>query len=84
MQELYDNGPVTVSFIVYLDVYSYKSGVYHHVFGPQQDGHVVKIIGYRMENGTKYWLAANSWNDSWGATSKFVVGSMNAISSLTW
>lgn len=28
--------------------------------------HAIRLIGYGEENGVKYWLCANSWNDSWG------------------
>lgn len=28
--------------------------------------HAVKMIGWGEENGTKYWLVANSWNEDWG------------------
>ena len=26
----------------------------------------MKLMGYGVENGTKYWLVANSWNTDWG------------------
>lgn len=26
----------------------------------------MKILGWGTENGTSYWLAANSWNKEWG------------------
>lgn len=29
-------------------------------------GHAIKILGWGEENGTPYWLAANSWNTDWG------------------
>lgn len=29
-------------------------------------GHAIKILGWGDENGTPYWLAANSWNTDWG------------------
>ena len=24
------------------------------------------MIGWGVENGTKYWLCVNSWNNEWG------------------
>lgn len=42
------------------------TGVYQHVHGKQLGGHAVKILGYGVENGTPYWLIANSWNTDWG------------------
>ena len=29
-------------------------------------GHAVRIIGWGVENGVKYWLIINSWNSYWG------------------
>lgn len=29
-------------------------------------GHAVKITGWGVEDGTKYWKIANSWNPYWG------------------
>ena len=42
------------------------SGVYHHVTGEELGGHAVKIVGWGVEDGTPYWLIANSWNYDWG------------------
>ncbi len=66
MQELYENGPVEASFTVYEDFVTYKSGVYQHITGSALGGHAIKMIGWGVENGVKYWLCANSWNESWG------------------
>ena len=41
-------------------------GVYQHVTGGMLGGHAIKILGWGEENGTPYWLAANSWNSDWG------------------
>ena len=43
-----------------------STGVYQHVSGAELGGHAVKIIGWGVEDGTKYWLVANSWNNDWG------------------
>lgn len=42
------------------------AGVYQHVSGEQVGGHAIRILGWGVENGTPYWLAANSWNTDWG------------------
>lgn len=42
------------------------TGVYQHVTGEMLGGHAIKILGWGEENGTPYWLAANSWNSDWG------------------
>lgn len=45
-------------------------GVYQHVTGNYIGSHAVKILGWGYENGTAYWLAANSWNVNWGDDGK--------------
>ena len=73
MQELYENGPVEASFTVYEDFVTYKSGVYQHVTGGVLGGHAIKMIGWGVENGEKYWLCVNSWNDEWGDKGLFKI-----------
>jgi len=65
-KEIYQNGPVEAAFTVYEDFVAYKSGVYRHTTGASVGGHAVKILGWGIENGDKYWLVANSWNPHWG------------------
>jgi len=45
---------------------NYDSGIYKHVSGRMEGGHAVKIVGWGVEAGTKYWICANSWNTTWG------------------
>lgn len=71
--ELYKNGPVEGAFTVYSDLLAYKDGVYKHVQGNALGGHAIKIIGWGVENGTKYWLIANSWNTDWGNNGFFKI-----------
>jgi len=66
MQEIHANGPLVIGFTVYEDFPTYKSGVYHHVSGSALGGHAVRVIGWGVEDGAKYWLVANSWNNHWG------------------
>lgn len=46
------------------------AGVYKHTSGSVLGGHAVKILGYGVESGEKYWLVANSWNPDWGDAGK--------------
>jgi len=66
MTELSTNGPFEVAFEVYEDFYSYSSGVYRHTSGGYEGGHAVKVIGYGVDNGEKFWTIANSWDRDWG------------------
>ena len=59
------------AFTVYEDFLTYKSGIYVHKTGDVHGEHAIKIIGYGVENGQKYWLCANSWNDIWGEKGYF-------------
>lgn len=65
--EILRNGPVQASVQIYEDFLNYKSGVYQHVTGKYAGGHAVRIIGWGVENGTDYWLVANSWNANWAS-----------------
>ena len=71
--ELMTNGPIEVAFTVYNDFLTYKSGVYHHTSGSALGGHAVKMIGWGVEDGTPYWLVANSWNEGWGDNGFFKI-----------
>lgn len=64
--EIMTHGPIEVAFTVYNDFLTYKSGVYHHTTGSALGGHAVKMVGWGVEDGTPYWLIANSWNEGWG------------------
>jgi len=72
-RELFENGPVEAAFTVFADFLTYKSGVYKHTAGEQLGGHAIKIMGYGVEGGEKYWLVANSWNTDWGDAGTFKI-----------
>lgn len=73
MTELYNNGPFEVSFDVYSDFPTYKSGVYSHVSGQYLGGHAVKLVGWGSLGGVPYWKIANSWNTDWGMGGFFLI-----------
>ena len=41
-------------------------GVYQYTSGKFAGSHNVKIVGWGTEDGTPYWLVANSWGAGWG------------------
>ena len=61
-----EGGPVETAFTVYSDFEDYAGGIYQRTTGKPAGGHAVKIVGWGVENGTKYWKVANSWNPYWG------------------
>ena len=73
MAEIMTYGPVEGAFTVYADFEAYTSGVYQHTYGRYLGGHAIRIIGWGVENGQKYWLVANSWNESWGENGYFKI-----------
>jgi cathepsin B len=73
MSEIFKNGPVEACFEVYEDFLHYKSGVYQHTTGSDLGGHCVKMLGWGVENGTPYWLCANSWTTYWGNKGYFKI-----------
>ncbi|XP_069106851.1 cathepsin B-like [Argopecten irradians] len=71
--EIYNNGPVEGAFTVYSDFPTYKSGVYQHTTGSALGGHAIRILGWGVEDGTDFWLVANSWNSDWGENGFFKI-----------
>jgi len=73
MTEIYLYGPVAAHFTIYADYYEYSSGVYNHAYGGKVDSHIVKMIGWGVESGLKYWLIHNSWGKSHGEDGFFKI-----------
>ncbi|KAJ3625038.1 hypothetical protein MTP99_018611 [Tenebrio molitor] len=64
--EIFKYGPVSATFYLWKDLFYYAKGVYAPVKGPKFGLHSVKILGWGTEDGTPYWLVANSWGRHWG------------------
>jgi len=70
-QAIMEGGPVETAFTVYADFANYTSGIYKHASGSPLGGHAVRIVGFGVEDGEKYWKVANSWNPYWGEKGYF-------------
>ena len=47
------------------------TGVYQHHSDESLGGHAIRLLGWGVDNGTPYWLLANSWNTDWGENGYF-------------
>ena len=47
---------------------NYKGGIINETkpLTPEDIDHAISVVGYGVENGTKYWLIRNSWGSYWG------------------
>jgi len=64
-------GPVEAAFSVYSDFEHYAGGIYHATSSESLGGHAIKLVGWGVEDGVKYWKVANSWNPYWGEKGYF-------------
>ncbi|XP_025405755.1 cathepsin B-like cysteine proteinase 3 [Sipha flava] len=73
-QEIATYGPVTAFMYVYENFLSYKRGVYKSTAGRMVGYQYVKLIGWGVDEvDGEYWLAMNSWNNSWGECGFFKI-----------
>lgn len=66
IEQLESGGTVILTFDLYEDFFTYKSGVYEYTVGEQLDVHSVRVIGYGIQDDVPYWLCANTWGIEWG------------------
>jgi len=73
MQEIYQRGPVSAGIAVPDALENYTGGIYEDKTGDMQIVHAVSIVGFGVENGTKFWTVRNSWGSHWGEDGFFRV-----------
>jgi len=72
LKEAVSIGPVSVAIDADTRYFqSYSSGILDLSDCNTNLDHGVLIVGYGVENDTKYWLLKNSWGDSWGEKGYF-------------
>ena len=67
-QAILQRGSIMTELDMYQDFLYYSSGVYQHSANLRQPiaKFVVRIIGWGVENGVKYWIVPNIWGKTWG------------------
>jgi cathepsin X len=73
MQEIAQRGPIACDIAVPEALEEYTGGIYCDDTGDMDVVHVVSVVGYGVEDGSKYWLVRNSWGTQWGEEGFFRV-----------
>jgi len=66
VQEIYQRGPISCGVAVPESLEEYTEGIYEDKTGDVNLVHDISVVGYGVDNGTKYWLMRNSWGHHWG------------------
>jgi cathepsin B len=66
-------GTLSAFLEIHEDFYAYSSGVYQVSFPNLLGYHAVRVIGWGVENGVRYWLCVNSWGEYWGDRGNFKI-----------
>lgn len=66
MQEIYQRGPISCGIAVTDEFLNYTGGIFEDKTNATDIDHDISIVGYGVENGTKYWIMRNSWGTYWG------------------
>lgn len=73
MQEIYQRGPIACGIAVPDALENYTGGIYNDTTGDMDIVHDISVVGYGVEDGTKYWVVRNSWGSHWGELGFFRV-----------
>lgn len=74
MSEIFQRGPIACEICSTAEFrYNYTGGIFVDTTGVTCDNHIVSIVGWGEENGTKYWWGRNSWGTYWGIDGMFKI-----------
>jgi len=72
LQEIYQRGPVACG-IAAIDSFDHQQPGYKGVYADFKNptvyddiNHIISVVGYGVQDGTKYWMVRNSWGSAWG------------------
>lgn len=72
---IYARGSILTMMYVYMDFFTYSSGVYQQSSTTLAGGHAIRIIGWGNTVvagvSVNYWIIANSWGPNWGLNGFF-------------
>lgn len=71
LKSLFKDGPLFMFMKIYSDFFLYSSGIYKFRSGTLEGWHCVMIVGWGVEDDTKYWILQNCWSDKWGEQGYF-------------
>ena len=78
--EILARGPIACYVAVTQEFLDYQGGIFVDHDGKYLGGHIIEVAGWgKAEDGTKYWIARNSWGEYWGEYGWFriLVGEKN-------
>lgn len=88
MQEIYQRGPIACGVDSTSELHNYTGGIFIDQTGAVDINHEISVVGFGVENGTKYWLVRNSWGQAWGDNGFFkIIRGVNNLaieSECTW
>ena len=73
MQEIYQRGPIACGVAVPDALEDYTGGIFNDTTGDLNIVHDISVVGWGVENGTKYWTVRNSWGTHFGEQGFFRV-----------
>lgn len=66
LEEIYQNGPIVCSCSAPAALHTYTTGVFTDNTGRKSFDHECEIVGFGVENNTKYWQVRNTWGTQFG------------------
>jgi cathepsin X len=73
IQEIYQRGPIACGIAVPAALENYTHGIFNDTTGDLNIVHDISVVGFGVEDGTKYWVVRNSWGSHWGENGLFRV-----------
>jgi cathepsin X len=71
MQEVYQRGPIACGIAVPDSLLNYTGGIFNDKTNNTYIDHLISVVGFGVEDNTKYWVVRNSWGAHWGEDGYF-------------